>query len=182
MFKKNASWFYRIIFSLLFLLILTYGCKSSKNSVNKNEVKSETNKMTTSKVNKSKIPEDFTCSIQKTPCYGTCPTFKLNINSKGEVVYLGERFVDKIGVFKKTLNDKKLKELFELSQKAEFLALKDNYDNEGVTDLPSSTIGFTANGFKKSVRCRYQCPQIFHDIMKEAESIIGEDGYTKSTE
>lgn len=158
------------------------GCKSSKNSSGKSEKVHSMSQPENKKVNKTVIPEDFLFQIQKTPCFGACPTYKLEVNDSGEVKYFGQRFVEKKGVFTKKLNSADLNKLYELTQKKEFADLKDVYDNEGITDLPSSIIIYNANGIKKTIKCRYGCPESFHSFIKQAETIIGENGYTKSEE
>ena len=80
-------------FYLLFLCVL-FACGSSKNS-------------TETKV--KELKKELIISLQRTPCYGTCPIYKMEIFSDGSAFYHGERFVEKMGnyefsVSKETLN------------------------------------------------------------------------------
>ena len=68
-------------FFLLFILVL-FSCGSSK-------------KNTETKV--KEIKKELVISLERTPCYGTCPIYKMEIFSDGSAFYHGERFVDRIG-------------------------------------------------------------------------------------
>ena len=46
-------------------------------------------------------------AMRRTPCYGKCPTYKLNIFSNGDIIYQGIRFVEKLGLYKSTIDIKK---------------------------------------------------------------------------
>ena len=147
-----------IFFSLLALLLIS-GCGSSKKAL--------------------QAPKDFALTIQRTACFGTCPIFVLTVNHKGIVDYKGERFVQYIGHYRKHLEPAKFKFIVEKMQNSKFNEMNDNYDNEGISDLPSVIITYTSGGKTKTVLCRYDCPKEFSTLLQDIESTIGDSGYLK---
>lgn len=155
MLKNSLSYIGFIIFSLIFIS----GCGSSKKAF--------------------KSPQDFSLTIQRTACFGTCPIFVMTVNNKGEVDYQGERFVKNVGHFRKSLDQTKFKSIVEQMQKSNIHDMKDDYNNEGISDLPSVILTYTAEGKTKKVLCRYQCPAEFTALVLNIEALIGDDGFTK---
>ncbi|MEA5258045.1 DUF6438 domain-containing protein [Arcicella aquatica] len=81
-------------------------------------------------------------TLSKTPCYGTCPVFKMTVFENDSLVYEGERFVDKIGVSSKSLPKGKVKELVSKFRAANFFEFKKEY-SAPITDMPTTYISFT---------------------------------------
>ena len=115
---------------------------------------------------------EFFASIERTPCFGQCPTYNMTIYSDGFVEFHGVRFVDMIGDFTTQISDKKLEEFRKRAREIGYMELNDKYDGM-VTDLPSTTTTIVLDGKKKSVYRRYDYPkriltfeQLFDDLLK----------------
>jgi len=76
--------------------------------------------------------------IRRTPCFGRCPTYTLTVHFSGDVEYNGERNVSKIGRYKTKVEQEVLSKLIRRAEDINFFYLKYFYDNENVTDLPST--------------------------------------------
>ena len=77
---------------------------------------------------------------ERTPCFGPCPAFILEVDSEGQARFNGRRNVTPEGVFKGQWSAADLKRVAEA---AHDVALKDKagvYDNPMVTDLPTKRI------------------------------------------
>src|SRR4051812_16205110 len=46
-----------------------------------------------------KTPTFSTVTFERTPCFGTCPVYRVNVNGNGEVKFEGIRNVDSVGTF-----------------------------------------------------------------------------------
>lgn len=83
-------------------------------------------------------------SLERGPCYGTCPTYKVEAFDDGSLVFSGGRFVSQPGVFKASLSAAQLTEVKQLFEKYGFGNFK-NYQNTQTSDLPWVTV---SNGTK----------------------------------
>lgn len=126
---------------------------------------------------KVKIPNDFSFSMERTSCRGTCPGFTLSIDNQGNVEYEGSRNVKNIGKFKKQLSEEQLKSLVAAINDGKFWDFADRYDDENIADPPSCTMICNMNGKKKQIFDRFNAPQTLKELEKTIEDIISEEGY-----
>jgi len=126
-----------------------------------------------------KAPDDFAVQIERTACFGTCPIFVMNINNKGDVDYNGVKFVKNEGQFAKKLPNATFKTIVEQVQNSKVWELKESYDNQGISDLPSLVFSCTLGGKQKKILCRYGCPAEITTLVRSIEGLVGEEGYTK---
>ena len=124
----------------------------------------------------------FLLSLERTPCYGTCPIYKYTVDSTGKADYLGIRFVEMEGRYVKKLSREQMEKLKAALDKADVYAFADAYDNSGISDLPSSILTYTTAERTKKIVCRMDCPAAFRNLFKELEQIVGQDGFTKVPE
>jgi Domain of unknown function (DUF6438) len=112
------------------------------------------------------IPQDTLITLERTVCYGTCPSYKLTISSDGAVVFEGRRFVKKVGTVQSTISQEQLRDLIEKFDKINYFNLRNRYQDpedgcDGfVTDNPSANTSIRINGKSKSVRHYYGCTGI----------------------
>ena len=138
-------------FYLLFILVL-FSCGSSK-------------KNTETKV--KEIKKELVISLERTPCYGTCPIYKMEIFSDGSAFYHGERFVDRIGDYEFSVSKEVINYILKKAVEISFFELEDKY-TANISDLPK-TITFINNGKdKKRVVNYYGAPK----ALKEFESLV----------
>ena len=99
-------------------------------------------------------------SIERTPCYGLCPTYRITISRTGEVQYEGIAHVAVKGAASAQLGDAELQQLISAVNDADFFALRDSYVDEldGCptvwTDNASVIITVKAVGQRKTIRSR----------------------------
>lgn len=87
----------------------------------------------------SKI-ESSLVSLSKTPCYGHCPVFEVNINKEGKVTYKGLKNVLVKGEKEFNLTEKQFSKLKSMLDKTSFSEYKTAYNNPRIMDLPSTYI------------------------------------------
>ena len=77
--------------------------------------------------------------IQKTACFGSCPIYRINFFSNGDVIYDGKKFVKEIGKFKKKIKVKEVEKILNFATKINFSKMKDEYTRP-ISDIPITYI------------------------------------------
>lgn len=94
----------------------------------------------------SKITE---VTLERTPCFGYCPSYKVTLRSDGTIIYEGKKYVTMVGTYKgEAYGFERLAE-FILAQ--DYFNLKDNY-RAGASDLPSAITSVVQDGNRKTIR------------------------------
>lgn len=127
------------------------------------------------------IPKDLFITLERTLCYGFCPSYKLTISADGSVVFEGREHVKKPGVSKSHLSQVELRQLVAEFEKADFFSLRNRYHEPAdgcdafVTDNPSAITSIRINGKTKTVDHYYGCrgPKAI-EVLTRLESRIDE--------
>jgi hypothetical protein len=77
--------------------------------------------------------------LERGPCYGACPSYKVEAFDDGSLIFSGGRFVSQPGVFKASLSLAQLAELKALFQKYAFASIKSS-ERVQTTDLQWLTV------------------------------------------
>lgn len=119
-------------------------------------------------ITEDKIDNPFV-SMKRTPCYGKCPAYMVDIYDNGNVVFNGKSFVDYIGEHNGTISQEDINSIKEKINSINFFELDDKYDSN-VTDFPSCIIDVNMDGKTKSILDRVGGPK----ELKELETLIHE--------
>lgn len=114
--------------------------------------------------------ENKLISIRKTPCFGDCPVYSLDIDKDGKVVYNGIQYVLKKGKHEFKLTDKQLKKVNDILSEKDFSEFKKAYDDPRITDLPSTFI--TRNGKQIKIRLWKDIPDELINVHEYIEGIL----------
>lgn len=117
-------------------------------------------------------------SIERTPCFGTCPTYKLTILQDGSATYLGRRFAAREGRYTGHVDATTMNALKAAADSLGFYDMEDKYDRP-VTDLPSVIIRVHADQRDKQVIGRVGAPEEFKDLTKMVEALLANVEWTK---
>jgi len=88
-------------------------------------------------------------TLERTPCFGRCPTYKATMKSDGTLLYEGIRFVDRIGKYKAKVYQ--FEKLASLANRFGLFKMKDNYSRP-ITDQPTAITTLKTASGKKSIR------------------------------
>jgi hypothetical protein len=119
--------------------------------------------------------------MEKTPCYGWCPVYKISVSGEGKAVYEGKRNVDKLGKFEKQLSVEETKHLFDAFEASNFTDFKSEYTDQ-VTDLPTTYLTFSHRGFSKKIKDYYNAPSELKKLEKLVEEVANLEGWTEVVE
>jgi hypothetical protein len=117
------------------------------------------------------IPEDTFITLERTACYGTCPTYSAAISADGTVIFSGSYYKTvkgvsvwtRTGVIKSRISREQVQRLIDEFEKANYFSLKDSYivGKDGcpavATDNPTAYTSFQINGQTKSVNHYLGC-------------------------
>ncbi|MCT4582905.1 MAG: DUF6438 domain-containing protein [Flavobacteriales bacterium] len=111
-------------------------------------------------------------SIERSPCFGQCPVYSMQIYNSGWVNYKGKNFVQRTGEFTLQLSSSQMLAFVNKAKAIQYLEMDDSYDNPSVTDVASATTSIVLNGTRKKVYRRFGFPkeliefeQLFDDLL-----------------
>lgn len=107
--------------------------------------------------------------LETTPCYGTCPSYKISIFENDSLVYEGIKYVAKEGLMSKKLSKGTVEKLKEQFRNANFFSFQNQYTAQ-VSDFPTTYISFTDQGKTKKIMDYYHAPE----SLKKLEGYIND--------
>lgn len=121
--------------------------------------------------------ENLHITIEKTPCYGMCPTYSLKISGDGKAVWEGTKNVKREAQDSAMISQDEVAKLVNAFDANNFYTLEDRYDSRMVSDLPSTTITIVKNGQRKSVYSYFGAPKEFTNVAHAIEDIAVAHGW-----
>jgi hypothetical protein len=109
-------------------------------------------------------PTDGHISLERRPCFGTCPVYTVTLERSGAVIFEGRRFVADSGTFTGSIPAARADSLFRELDAAGWFAFADRYGPSEpgcelfTTDLPSVVTEVRMDGRTKRVEHDYGCP------------------------
>jgi hypothetical protein len=89
-------------------------------------------------------------TLSRSPCYGKCPTYEVEIHGDGTVLYDGKANVATKGRHTAKISRESLVKLVDAFRKADYFSLSDRYVS-AVTDNPAYETSISFDGVSKSV-------------------------------
>lgn len=89
-------------------------------------------------------PHSLLATIERGPCYGTCPVYSLTVYRDGAVDYEGKQYVKKVGKAKGTITAEQVAALDKMFIDGKYLDYKSAYESYDVTDSPSAKTSYQA--------------------------------------
>lgn len=119
--------------------------------------------------------------MQRTPCYGKCPNYTVEISNNGKVNYFGKMFVDFEGQHYGNISTTDVELIKTKIKEVNFFELKDKYDSPA-TDMPSTIFEATINKQFKKITNRHNGPPELKDLEKLVEEIVYKSNLKKVQE
>jgi len=89
-------------------------------------------------------------TLERSPCFGRCPEYRVEIRGDGNVKYEGIRAVTVSGFRTDRISRKDVERIIEIARKADYFSLRPAY-RANITDLPSITTSITIGGKRMTV-------------------------------
>lgn len=90
-------------------------------------------------------------TLERTPCLGTCPVYKLTVHGDGLIEYEGERYVKEVGKRIGRVGPDKILELLQEFARARYFSMRDSYEISSIFDVPWANTSFSIDGRTKSI-------------------------------
>jgi hypothetical protein len=100
-----------------------------------------------------------TATFERTPCFGTCPVYKISVNGNGDVRFEGIRNVDSVGVFTGRIDASAVQKLARAFEDANYFALLPRYSQNNCPNY-----GTDASRILTSITTPEQTKRIDHDL------------------
>jgi hypothetical protein len=103
------------------------------------------------------IPDDTLITLERSPCFGTCPDYTVAISADGTVTFYGKDFVKTKGIAKATLTSENMRQLISEFDGAKYFSLKNKYETkedgcpEEWSDHSVVSTSIKINGAAKSI-------------------------------
>jgi hypothetical protein len=95
-------------------------------------------------------PRAVSITLERTPCFGPCPVYRVEVGGTGKVVYDGRGFVEERGRWERTVPASEVQELAREIEAAGYFSLRDNYPAEA-TDHATVITSVTIDGKTKRI-------------------------------
>jgi hypothetical protein len=89
--------------------------------------------------------------IERTPCYGKCPTYTLIVKSDGTLRYKGVANVERLGEYTGKIDQFRFEQLAQFIKDSDYMELDDAYTHM-ITDNPSVYTTVLMSGKRKTIR------------------------------
>lgn len=87
-------------------------------------------------------------TLERTPCFGTCPVYSVTLRRDGTATYVGKNYVERMGTYKGTV--RQFDRLAELLISRGYFGLKDKYAVNW-TDMATVKTSVVMNGKRKTI-------------------------------
>jgi len=106
-------------------------------------------------------PAFVSASVQKTPCFGKCPSFKITFDAKGYATYEGKKNVDRMGSWRAKIGGKECTAILAEAQKIGYFNMPKTCPANGkfIADLPFTITTLEFGGQKHQIRNNVDAPQ-----------------------
>ncbi|MFK8104415.1 MAG: DUF6438 domain-containing protein [Saprospiraceae bacterium] len=116
----------------------------------------------------------------KGPCFGECPMFKMEVYTKGGLVYRGIRYTEKAGLHRKQLSDARLKNLKTTAKKAKLWDKPASYLS-GLADSQKTTLSYHEGGKQKEIKLDgNKLPSELQELLDALEVIANSSGWANA--
>lgn len=119
--------------------------------------------------------------MERTPCFGKCPHYKVEIHSNGLILYEGIKHGNFFGHRKAQVDPKKVAKLFKEIGKYKLISLKNMYKPKAA-DLPRLHFDFSINKKGKRITNAESGPLYLSTIGKKIDSFIVKAKWTRDEE
>jgi hypothetical protein len=126
--------------------------------------------------------ENLQITINRSPCYGMCPTYNMTIYGDGKVVWEGMKNVKAETLDSTMISQADIQKLVDAFENYSFWNLKDRYHSDMVTDLPSTTVTIVKDGRRKSVYSYFGAPESFTKVAQAVDDVAIARGWLHNRE
>ena len=125
------------------------------------------------------IPTNAIARIQRTPCFGRCPIYTITVYEDNRVEYFGKKFTPREGLYTAEVSEEIIEKLITYANEIGYFEMKNVYDQQSVTDVPSTITSLRNEEGLKTVVDRFNAPEELIRFEKFFDSLFEELEWTK---
>ena len=110
-------------------------------------------------------------SIERTPCFGKCPAYRIKVYRSGYATYEGISNVERLGQNRAWVGKDTLALLLKEAEAIGYFDLQDSYDRQ-VTDIPSTRLRMVSGARDKSILARAGVPPELKAFALRADELL----------
>src|ERR687894_241291 len=122
-------------------------------------------------------------TLERTPCQGPCPVYRVTVFGSGDVRYFGEAHVARTGAHRWKISGRRLERLAEAFERARYSRLEDRYTDREFAGAPGCMTSVEyEDGGSKSVEHYHgdpSAPDALTELEDEIDRILGVERYTE---
>jgi hypothetical protein len=129
-------------------------------------------------------PQSVVISLERGPCFGSCPVYRVTMYGDGTVRYDGMDHVRTRGSQTAVISSGTVKQLVDEIERIGFFTLRDSYTEVSVTDAPTVVLSVAADGKKKRLKHYlgdFKAPKTLEAIETRIDEVAGTGRWTSST-
>ena len=133
-------------------------------------------------INSQSDYNDLVITLERTPCHGFCPVYKLTIDDDGTVVYEGKDFVSTKDREETAISQDKVDQLVQEFKKIDYFSLNDEYTTRIITDAPSVITSITLDGKTKTIEHYhgdFSAPEELTELEDRIDEIVNSEQWIK---
>jgi hypothetical protein len=136
----------------------------------------------------AKIAPRSAITLERTPCFGSCPVYTISVSPSGQVTFEGRAHVRQLGTATGQIPKQRVDALLIELQRAGYFGFADRYAvsepacGRYVTDLPTVTSSATLGGRTKRIDHDHGCggaPGALAVLEKRIDEVLGSDRWTR---
>lgn len=104
--------------------------------------------------------DSLVLAFERTPCFGPCKAYRINLYRSGHATYEGRAHVEKEGMYNGRVGQDTMEAIVREAGRIGFWGFEERYDSP-VTDLPSTIVRVVSGGRDKQVTGRVGPPAGF---------------------
>ncbi len=116
-------------------------------------------------------PDRVIIEMEKTPCYGRCPVYTIQIDERGKGLLEGIENTPFTGLHSFRLSRKEVEGLKAGFERIGFFGLQDRYYDH-VTDLPTTYLTYRSGSRKKKIMDYFGAPEELKSLEKQIETLV----------
>lgn len=117
-------------------------------------------------------------SIERTPCFGSCPIYKATFFDNGEVKYVGKHFVENIGTYTTLISAEDLKGIKVYVDEIGYFNMEDAYPTP-ISDFPTCVTSVNIDGKQKSILNGENAPRDLTGFERFLDKLLKDREWTK---
>lgn len=118
--------------------------------------------------------------MERTPCFGTCPSYRFELNKNGKAIFTSWHYTTYEGVYEKQYEPAKVADLFKQFESYKVDTCSNNYESM-LQDMPGINFHFTYKGKESSIMNAHFGPGFLNMLSKEVDTFSQVDGTWKKT-